>query len=76
MKERQKAKKTSLTLDPELYRQARIRAAETGVKVRDVVEAALAAYLVPSRREIARRDYVERVIPAAIRDKEARRGSR
>ena len=40
-----KPKKTSLTLDPELYRQARIRAAEDGKRVRDVVEEALRAFL-------------------------------
>jgi len=40
-----KPKKTSLTLDPELYRQARIRAAEEGKRVRDVVEEALRVFL-------------------------------
>ncbi len=45
MKPEQKPKKTSLTLDAELYRQARIRAAEESKKVRDVVEDALRAYL-------------------------------
>ncbi len=42
---KQEPKKTSLTLDPELYRRVRIRAAEEGIKVRDILEDALRAYL-------------------------------
>jgi len=48
--ERSKLKKTSLNLDPETYRQARIRALEEGKRVGDVVEEALRAYLAKKGR--------------------------
>jgi hypothetical protein len=69
-------KKTSLSLDPELYRAAKVRAAQEGKTVRDVVEAALRAYLAESRHETALRYYKEVVIPAAVRSKGGRHGAR